>query len=235
VNNFDKAQQVNQSVIDKWPKTTSAMNAQLGIVKVHFAKDDLPTADTALDTLIADYKDTYLTELSQAVLDTGEAYWKKGLLYSIEIGRQYNKTHIFNTPQSFAAMRKARVGGIAGKEISKALITWEKLIAIMPDSSMADWNYHLAAECYNYCDEYSKAIEYYQKVLDKWPKFTHAWIDQHKIISIYERMEFDGIISKTEAESAIYEGYTNLIKQYPDCSLVPMAQKWLNNYNGKKS
>jgi TolA-binding protein len=231
-NSFDKAQQVNQSVIDKWPKTTSAMNAQLGIVKVHFAKDDSANADSALDTLIADYKDTYLTELSQAVLDTGEAYWKKGLSYSIEIQIQYVRNKAMGMAVSSDENNKARRGGKAGAQYTKALAIWGKMLEQLPDSPRADWNHHLLAECYNHQGEYDKAIYHYQQVLDKYPDFVHAWIDQDKIIKIYQSMQVKGEITQAEAGILLEPAFKNILAKYPDCPIAKRARDWLDSYYG---
>jgi TolA-binding protein len=231
-NSFDKAVEVEQSVIAKWPKTTSAMNAQLGIVKVHFAKDDSSNADSALDTLIADYNDN--KQLPQAILDTGEQYWKKGLDYSIEIGKQYTKSNsnnfVFSNLEDFIACRKAMAGGKAGEQYTKALAIWGKMLEKMPDSSMSDWANHLTAECYKACRDYTKALEYYRNILNKWPNFIHAWADQYRIAEVYDSMWMEGQLSREKTESAKAAAYENLLKKYPTCPVAINVQQWLKYY-----
>jgi TolA-binding protein len=227
VNNFDKAQQVNQSVIDKWPKTTSAMNAQLGIIKVHFAKDDSSNANSALDTLIADYKDN--DQLPRAVLMFGEGYYNQG----VKLNQSKAPPGIYMNPSKKAVPEDKDK---AQNKFKQSLAIWLKIAgpaeanSIKADYAMTAEYYDYAGVCSNRLGEYEKAISYYEHVLEKWPKYDAAWNIPIQIAQIYERLQADGTITGQKADDLIKAAYQKAIDNYPDSPAAKAAKVMIDKY-----
>jgi outer membrane protein assembly factor BamD (BamD/ComL family) len=218
VNSFDKAQQVNQSVIDKWPKTTSAMNAQLGIVKVHFAKDDSSNAGTAFDKAITDYKD--ISSMPQTVFMFAEGYWNKALA-------ERNRVIASAQPTTLKTIISDK-----GKEhYTDTRNLMEKYLKSLPETEMAPEACMLSAESSRSLGEYDKAIANYQKFVDTWPTHRFAFHCQYCIGQIYQELARNGGMTRTEANALTKDAYEKVIAKYPDSGAAPGVRQWLAEYN----
>jgi TolA-binding protein len=210
---YDKAGELEQTVITKWPKTDSAMNAQLGIVKIHFAKDDLDNANTALDTVITDYNDN--PQLSLTMFNFGEQYWNK----AVSDSRQKNAT-----PKS------GKIITDKTKEyFANAQFVWNRVSKDLPESQWAPYACRYTAESYRILKQYDKAIEYYQKVVDNWPNYEFAWLAQFQIVQLYMNLFKQKAMSLEDSEAATATALIRLLELYPDCPVAANAQKMLAN------
>jgi len=55
-----------------------------------------------------------------------------------------------------------------------------------PHSAYAAEAHYILAICYKRLEEYTKAIECYQKVVDDWPDYKYAWLAQLRVAKIYD-------------------------------------------------
>ncbi len=227
IEDYDKALELEQTIISKWPKTNSAMNAQLGIVKIHFARGSPADADTALDTLIAEYNDN--TQLPRAVLMFGEGYYKKGLsIYQSPPPSSGGPPRPPNPSQADKDKSKENFG--------KSLAVWLKVAgpaeenSIKADYAMTAEYFHYAGTCYRLLGEYEKALEYYKKVVDKWPKYEAAWGVAGQIPPIYDRLKNEGLISADAADKLIMDAYQLILDRYPASPAAKIAQNKIENH-----
>jgi len=94
--------------------------------------------------------------------------------------------------------------------------------------------WYFTGVCYRrHLGDYEKALEYGQKVVNKWPDYQHAWHAQLRIAHSYKRMKNKGIITASEAEPKIKQAYEALVENYPDCRLVHDAYLTLGGMNLK--
>ena len=156
---------MEQHVLDKWPNTNYAMNAQIGIAKNHFAKDEMENAASAIDNLVAGYSD--MEQLPREILMLGEGYYKKGLeIYKGDLPPEATKS-----PAQQANKQKLQ------KNFEKSLGIWLRTIAAIEandftaDYAMTAEYYHYAGTCYKLMGQYEKAIDYYKKVVENWPEY----------------------------------------------------------------
>jgi len=120
----------------------------------------------------------------------------------------------------------------AKENFRKAIEVWERIITDLPPSPITPKAYNFMAVCYVRLGKYEAAIKYYQQVLDIWPDYQHACYTQFQIGRCYERLKNAGALTKSEADLLIRTAYEAVVKNHPDCSLVKIAQNWLD-YNKK--
>ncbi len=95
--------------------------------------------------------------------------------------------------------------------------------SIKADYAMTAEYFHYAGTCYRLLGEYEKALEYYKKVVEKWPKYNAAWGVQSLIPQVYEQMKKDGIITGEQADKLIVDAYQQVLDRYPACPAAKAA------------
>jgi len=114
---------------------------------------------------------------------------------------------------------------------TKAHYIWERIIKELPSTTTTAQAYHFAAECYRRMDQYDKAKEYYQQVVNNWPDSDYGWKSQLQIAQLYKKYQRLGTMTKSDAWAAKAAAFEHLIEIKPDCPAAGRAQKWLNSYN----
>jgi len=118
----------------------------------------------------------------------------------------------------------------------KAATLKEKIIQQLPLSGFTAPAYYTAAIIYaQELHEYSKGIEYYQKVVDKWPDYKYAWHAQYFVGMYYEMLRNSGGISASQANPKIKAAYQAVVENYPDSSAAKDAARKLEQMNYKKA
>jgi len=202
--NYDKADELDRYVIERWPKDVQAMWSRMDMAKTDIWQGNYDSADKAIDTLIADFNDQ--PELPTAIFMLGEEYYNKAFVKENE-GQQAESKDYFR----------------------KAVAIWERIINELPRSSMAPQAYYFAGRCYESLREYEKAIEYYQAVVDTWPDYDYAWNAQFLIGYCYKSMMDRAVIEKSEAQSHIQAAFEQVVLNYPESPAAKMAGDWLRN------
>ena len=70
---------------------------------------------------------------------------------------------------------------------------------------------------------YQEGIDNFQAVVDNWPDFAGAEIDQYHVGKYYERMKKEGLLSAAVADPNIEAAYKGVIENYPDSKFVNRA------------
>lgn len=186
----------------------SMWSEMAGIVSAVERGDD-PNALRRVDKLTANFKEE--PGLAQALWLVGQQY--------------YNK-----------AVRKDREGSDqrARDYYRQAVALREKIIQQLPLSGFAAPAYFTAAVIYSQeLHEYSKGIEYYQKVIDDWPHYKHAWHAQVLIGKYYEKLRDSGAMSPSQANPKIRAAYRAVVENYPDCRAAKSAARKLKQLKHK--
>jgi TolA-binding protein len=208
----EKAAQCYQYVIDNRPDSNAAMSSWAGIARVHIRRGDGQTAQDVIDKIIADFNDN--PEVAAAAFQVGEEYYYRA----------------FVDPNKCQTVKSE-------EDVNNAKDIWEKIIARCPESESIGLQHahYFAGVCCRKLGQYDKAIGYYQKLIDKWPKYQYAWSAQCLIGECYENLKQSGEVAESAADPNIVEAYKRVIENYPDCSLVGHASLKLANINFKAS
>ena len=105
---------------------------------------------------------------------------------------------------------------------------WEKMTEKLPNLQFRYPDpYLFAAYYYGQTGEHNKAIQCYNKVLNKWPNYEYAWNVQYLVGSTYQEMKHAGLISEADADTATRQAYEQLIAKYPGSQTAQIANRWL--------
>ena len=207
VQKYDEARSIYQKIVTDYNETDYALTAQKKLAILEITVGDDIAAQAALDILIADFNEHL--NLPEAVFVVGEQYYNEVFRY-----------------------KKEDLDIEAKENFRKAIVVWDRIITDLPPSPTIPEAYNFMAVCYVRLDEYEVAIKYYQMVLDNWPDYQNACYIQFQIGRCYERLKNAGKLTKSETDPLIRTAYEEVVKNYPDCSLVKIAQNWLD-YNKK--
>jgi len=210
---YDKADQLYQYVVDNQSGNEDMMWVKTGIARLNIALGNDAAVEKTIDILITDFNDN--PELATAIFILGEEYYNEA----------FNTKGDTNSPDARPE-----------EYYRKALAVWERIVAELPQSESTDTAhaYYFSAVCYRKLGNQEKAVEYFQKVVDRWPEYRYAWSAQCLIGECYEKLQSSGKLSVSEAEPMIEQAYQVVIEKYPDCSLVGHACLKLGQPSFKK-
>jgi tetratricopeptide (TPR) repeat protein len=191
--NYGRANELDQYVIDRWPKDVQAMWAKMDMAKTDIALGNYATADKTVDILIANFSDQ--PELSTAIFMLGEQY--------------YNK--------AFSCQNQSQTAE-AKSHFQKAIAIWERIATEVsePHSTIAGQAYYFSAYCWTRLGQYENAIQYYQTVVDTWPDYEYAWHAQFRIGNCYRMLAQSGAMAESEANTKMAYAYWSGVEKYPD-------------------
>ena len=194
--NYEKAKELYQYVIDHWPEqedyarwsqmdikeidlvlsneaaTQSEIAAKVDLAMSSIADDDMETAEAAINELLTNYPQD--PHIATPLFDIAEQC------------RQFNKygkarqlyQHVIDTWPQHASARWSQSGvavchiGLGNMQAAEAATN--KLLADFPENKrMANCLYDIANQ-YNRSGQYEKAKQFYQNVLDNWPESMYA-------------------------------------------------------------
>jgi len=205
---YDKAGQLYQYVIDNQSNTEDAIWAKASTAKLNILLGNEATVKAALDILVADFN--YQQDLPRAILFAGEQYYKEGL-----------------SKESEGLADQAR------DRFEKAVEIWDRLINELPDSTLVAEACCWAGDCYFKLGKHEESIRRFQKVVDNYPGYEHAWHALFMVGCNYESMKNSGLISKSQADPKIKAAYTRLLEKYPTCPAAQGAREWMDSNNSK--
>ena len=252
---YVKAEQAYQAVLDNWPDADCAIWAQTGIAKsrVYLAGIFLGSfedANTAVGKLIANFAQN--PELAIAVFTVADEYRKIGKYDKAKPLYQYvvDNFSIIEQP-SRSQILAVIMSNVALDKSDAAQAAIDMMIDLFhEDEQIGEAVYRIAEEYYD-LDDFKKAIEYYQLILDNWPDSEYAiWGQEgivlsnicldnlHRAQTAIEKLvaDFNNHSALPEAlygiarrfnELSKYEHaadvYQQIIQQYPDSSYAEKA------------
>jgi tetratricopeptide (TPR) repeat protein len=95
--------------------------------------------------------------------------------------------------------------------------------------------YLIASDSCQRLSNHSKAIEYYNKILNEYSEYEYCWHIQFMVGLSYEEMLEAGNISELQAKTQIESAYRKVLKNYPDCKAAKLAKKWLVRNGSEKT
>lgn len=199
--NNQKAEQVYQYIIDRWSFDVD-INSRKSVVMSYISLGLDDEAQSAIENLREDFKDH--PDLSLMLWQAAEAYYNEAF-------RCEN--------QGLDAKAK--------EYFTKVISTGQGILNQWPDSVAGPEICHISGICFERLDEYGKSIKYYQKVVDEWPDYEHAWEDQFRIAKMSKWLILTGANSDFEAGAAVKTTFKQLVERYPDCSAAEGARNWL--------
>jgi TolA-binding protein len=212
---YDRAKNIYQQIAWQYPDSAHVAKAWLGISRVDalslIESGNDSEVQAAIDRLIADFSDN--PELPPAILVVAEEYYRKAML-----------------------LAKQESDSRAAEYYRKAVAVWERLIKELPASvPHTPQAYYCSAVCYSQeLAEYLKGIDYYQKVVDNWPRYEFAWHAQYFVGKYYEKLRNSGSIPDSEANPKIEQAYNNVVEKYPKSKSAPGSALKLAQMNFEK-
>jgi len=201
---YDKARELYQCIIDRWPDSDSAVRAKVDMAVLDISSlicegrnsEVLP----AIDKLIADFND--YPGLPEAIFSVGEEYYSKA-----------------------RSLENEGLDEQAKGYYREALAVWERIIQeLSASAAYTPRAYYCSAVVHSQeLNEYNKGIEYYQHIVDNWPDYQYAWHAQYFVGMYYERLLKSGGITESEANPKIEQAYKAVIEKYPDSKSAPHA------------
>jgi tetratricopeptide (TPR) repeat protein len=209
---YEKAAQLCQYVIDNWRDNAGAViNGKVELAKVRIAESNDVAVKAIMDELVATYSSH--PDLPDAVL-------RIAVEYDAKASRLENEGRDAEAKDNF----------------ENTLAVWKQIIEDLPksNSTVTAHAYYFSAECYLRLAQYSKAIEYYQKIVDNWPDYEYAWNAQYMIGRCYETLKDTGAVEKSVADAQIKAACEQVLKKYPDCPAANAARNLLNYHSRRK-
>jgi TolA-binding protein len=209
---FALAKQMYEQIMWRYPKDGFADMSRIAVQRVRgLALDesgDETGAKAAFDGVFEDFKGH--TYLPSHVMWTAEGYYRRAC--------------------------KVQDGGdkIAAKKLfDKTLQTLDIVNTSFSASEEVPNACFLAGDCYRRLGDYQKSIEFYQKVVDRYPSYNRAGRALFMVGRNLENMQTLDLVSGPEVDKAITAAYKRLLKDYPNCDTVKLAESWLNQHNSK--
>jgi TolA-binding protein len=201
---YEKAKSIYLQVALDYPDNPHSIKAQLGASKIDallFIESEQDTeAQRTLDNLITNFRDN--PDLPDAIFQIADKY------YNLAI--RHDKEGLEDQTREF---------------YRKAIAIWGKMVQeLPPNANYTPRAYYCSAVCYSQeLAEHQKGIEYFQKIVDNWPKYRYAWDAQFLIGRSYEALKKAGSLPPSEADAKIQQAYQAVIEKYPDSNDAPYA------------
>lgn len=201
---YTQARNIYQQIAWQYPDNPHATKALIEVSKVNalsliVAGDDAGV-QKVLDNLIADFSDN--PDLPDVIFRIADEYYNTAIRHKKE-GRNNQADEFYR----------------------KAIAVWEKIIQYLRLSAeYTPRAYWCSAVVYSQeLREYAKGIQYYQHIVDNWPKYRYAWHAQFLVGTYYERLRDSAGLPESEANPKIGQAYKSVIENYPDSDSAPIA------------
>ncbi|MBN2271319.1 MAG: tetratricopeptide repeat protein [Sedimentisphaerales bacterium] len=185
----DKANELDQYVIDAWPQSDCALLGQMDIAKYYVDRGMNPNAQAATDVLLRDFSDHPL--ISRAVHDVAQHYRWSG---KYEKANELYKCVTANWPDSEHALWSQAdliKSYLAAGDEANAEAAVEGLLTGFADSPLiarAAWD---TAQCFGEHKKYAEAIRLYQHITANWPDSEHGLKAQMDLVKTYLTLKDD--------------------------------------------
>jgi TolA-binding protein len=191
---FEDAKRIHQQIIQNYPDSPSASKARLGLSRANvlslMMSQNHDQAKEALDKMVADFSGR--PDFPDTLLTMGRQCYEEGL-----------------------AKEKEGLADQARDLQEKSAQIWDKLINELPASSLTPEACCWAGDCYFKLGKHKDCIRCFQKVVDDYPQYEHAWHAQFTIGRCYEALR----------DTA----YKQLLEKYPGCPAAERVRNLLSN------
>jgi len=210
------AADVLQHVIDKHPEDEQTLLARVCMGYAYIMQGKDGEAETLYSQIMTQYANH--PNLAEVVHAMAEGYFDCGKAAERDQMRRVgfqaytNEVIIQGRPD---AMKRY---------YQQAARKWELVITRFPDAPIVPRAYELAATCYEYANDYKKALEYFTVILDLYPGYESADRAQFMVGRMCKRLRDQGVMTDTETMPIILAASKAIIDQYPQSSFVIAAQ-----------
>ncbi len=207
---YEKANQLDQHVIDNWPESDYALLAQMDLAK-HYVDRGAAAAEAAVDKLLVDFSDSPL--IARAVHDVAQHYRQSG---KYEKANELYRHVIDNWPHSEHAMWSEvdliKTNIALGRD-SVVKVAVDQLLADFTNNTFIAQAVHDIAYQHRLSRKYEKANQLDQHVIDNWPESDYALLAQMDLAKYYVNR------GDTAAEAAV----DKLLADFADNPLIARA------------
>lgn len=201
---YQQARNIYQQVAWRYPDNPHATKALIEFSKVDalslIESGDDAAVQKVLDDLIADFRDN--PDLPDVIFRIADEYYNRAIGHK-KAGRDNEGDEFYR----------------------KAIGVWEKMIEYLPlRAEYTPRAYYCSSVVYSQeLREYAKGIQYYQHILDNWPKYKYAWDAQYSVGFYYEKLKKSKGPSESQLDAKIEQAYKAVIEKYPDSESAPYA------------
>jgi TolA-binding protein len=209
---FEEANRIYKQIVGNYPDNSYVDKAQLDVktidIQILLGVGDVNQATVLLDKFIADFK---------------QHYYANDCLNKIA-------EQCYLTAVAFKGQKQLEQ---ANYYYAEAESVWQRIINNLPGN--LDKAYYYAAVCRKHQGNFSGAIEYFQKVVDKYANSEYAGSAQSAIGLCYEALRDSNAVT-AEDSNLLIENYKNLLTKYPDDarnSEILLKLGWLTFRQGR--
>jgi len=209
---YEKANQIDQYVVDNWPQSDYAVLGQMDLAKYYVNRGDDPNAEVACDKLLTNFSNNPL--IARAVHDVAQHYRDSQKYEKANSLYQYVIDNWPKTEHALWAEADLIKSHLALGDDLNAEAAVDKLLANFTDNPLiarAVWD---TAQLFRDLKKYQKANQLYLHVIENWPKAEHAMWAEADLIKSYLALG-DG----PNAEAAI----DKLLANFTDNPLIVRA------------
>ena len=209
VQDDEKALEFYNYVLANYPASKTTLEVRMGAAIAYIGLNQDEKVNAVVETLMTEFAD--YSSLSRAVFIIGEEY------YNIAMKK---------------VIQKDSQG--AAENFIKAVNIWQNIVDKLPQSNFAPEAHYFVAICHKQLKQYSQAVEYFEKVADRWP-LMFTWRTYFQIGSAYESMKRAGDITVSEADNQLELVYRILIDMYPESQVTGYTSYKLGKLYYEKS
>jgi len=166
--NYEKARQLHQYVIENWPDSEVAIWSQTDLATCSINLADDPNAEAAIEELLTEFSDH--NDIAPAVYAIAGHY---GGLQQYEKAREFHQYVLENWPNSEVAIWAQRDVAALNIDLGddpNAQAAIEKLLTEFSENNNIAGALYYIADSYRELQQYEKAQELYQYVIENWPQ-----------------------------------------------------------------
>ncbi|MBW8039093.1 MAG: tetratricopeptide repeat protein [Planctomycetes bacterium] len=200
---YEKADELDQYVINKWPEDEQTMWAKMDMAKSDMALGNEATMQTTIDILIADFNDhPRLPTVLHRIGDTYQEFKK----YDHAVAA-YRKVIEIVPNSELAADVQGAIGWTyyVRRLYDQAIIEWGKVVQNYPENKWTAHSQYWVAQSYYRKGDYEQALAGYQKVVEKYPDDKKVGACKKRIALLQRRLKTSSS-APAEGQSKAGEG-----------------------------